>query len=80
MTQDRSAGSEQGPQPPFGLVPGSTCTSNAPTFDTLVHDQVLFKGEIFPMKGEKALNAKCHENLHNAISALMAKFTSPSSF
>jgi len=44
-----------------------------------VQDQVLFKGEISTMKGEKDLNAKRHENLLNAISALMAKFTSPSS-
>ena len=36
MTQDRSAGSEQGPQPPFSPVPRSTSTSSTPTFDTFV--------------------------------------------
>ena len=79
VTQDRSANSEQGPQPPFSPVPGSTSTSSTPTLDTLAKDQVLFKGEIYVMKGEKALNAKHHENLLNAIYALTAKFTSPSS-
>jgi len=79
VTQDRSAGSEQGRQPPLGPIPGSTSISSTPTFNTLVHDQVLFKGKISAMKGEKTLNAQRHENLLNAISVLTAKFTSPSS-
>ena len=79
VTKHRSASSEQGPQPPFGPVPRSTSTSSTPTFHTLVRDQILFKGEISAMKGEKALNAKHHENLLSAFSALTAKFTFSSS-
>jgi len=50
LTKGISAISEQGPQTPFGPVPGSTPTSNTPTFDTLVQDQILLKGEITEVK------------------------------
>jgi len=76
-------GSKQGPQTPFGPVPKSTSISSTHTIDIWVQDQNLLKGEIFEVKQalteEKALNAKCHEDLLSAISALTAKFTSPSS-
>ena len=49
------------------------------TFDTLVQDQILLKGEISEVKQalaeEKALNAKHHEDLLRVISTLTAKFT-----
>jgi len=46
VTKGSSAGSEQGPQTPFGPVPGSSSTSSMPTFDALVQDQLLLQGEI----------------------------------
>ena len=83
VTKGSSAVSKQGPQTPFGLVPSITSTSNMPTFDTQVQDQILLKEEIAEAKQalteEKALNAKRYEDLLRAISALTAKFTSPSS-
>ena len=83
MTQDSSTNSKQGLRTPFGPVSGSASTSSTPTFDALVQDQLLLKGEISEVKQalakEKALNAKRHEDLLSAIAALTAKFTSPSS-
>ena len=83
VTKGSNTVSEQGPLTPFGPVPGMASTSNAPTFDTLVQDQILLKGEVAKVKQaftkEKALNAKHYEYLLSAISALTAKFTSPSS-
>jgi len=83
VTKGSSADSEQGPQTPSGPVSGSASTSSTPTFDALVQDQLLLKGEISEVKQalakEKALNAKRHEDLLSAIAALTAKFTSPSS-
>ena len=83
VTTGSSAGLEQGPQTPFDPVPESASTSSTHTIDTLVQDQNLLKGEISKMKQalveEKSLNVKRHEDLLSAISALMAKFTSPSS-
>jgi len=43
-------GSKQAPQTPFGPIPGSFSTSSMPTFDTLVKDQLLLKGEISEVK------------------------------
>jgi len=79
-TKGRSATLKQGLQTPFGHVPGVTSTFSAPTLDTLPHDQIHLKGEITEVKQalteEKALNAKRHVDLLNAISALTAKFAS----
>ena len=75
---------EQGSQTPFGPVPRLTSTSSMPTFDTLVQDQILLKGQIFELKQvlveEKGSQCKVHEDLLSAISALRAKFTSLFSF
>ena len=83
VTTGSSAGSEQGPKTPFDSVPGSASTSSTHTIDNLVQDQNLLKREISEVKQalaeEKALNAKRQKDLLTAISALMAKLTSPSS-
>ena len=76
------ATSEQGLRTLFTSIPGASYTSSGPSLDTLLLDQTRVKEEIFEVKQalteEKALNAKHHEDLLNAISALTAKFFPPS--
>ena len=83
VTGGSSVVSKQAPQTPFEPVPGSTPTPSTPTFDTLVQDQILLKGEIDEVKQalteEKALNVKHHKDPLSVISALTAKFTFSSS-
>jgi len=83
MTKGSSAVSKKGPQRPFSPVPGMASTSTAPTFDTLLQDQILLKGETAEVKQalteEKALNAKHHKDLLSVISVITVKFSSPSS-
>ena len=73
------AASEQGPRTPFPPVPGSS--SSKPSVDALLLDQTRLKTKLAEVKAalaeEKDLNAKCHEDLLHAISALMAKLSTP---
>jgi len=46
VTKGSNAVLEQGPQTPFGFVPGTTFTSSAPALNTLVQDQILLQEEI----------------------------------
>ena len=82
-TKGYSATSEQGLQTPLGPVPIEASTSNAPTIDTLLQDQITLKEEIVKTKQvlteEKTLNAKRHEDLLSALLALIAKFPPPPS-
>jgi len=75
------ATSEQGLQTPFSPVPGASSTFSGPSLDALLEDQTRLKEEIYEVKQalteEKALNAKHHEDLFNAISALTTKFATP---
>jgi len=81
LAKGETAGSEQGPRTPFTLVPG--CSSSGTSLDTLLQDQNRLKDEISEVKAalaeENALNAKCHEDLLSAITALMAQLSSPPS-
>jgi len=81
VTKGGTIASEQGPQTPFGPIPGVTSTFSGHTLDTLLQDQIHLKEEIIEVKKtlieEKALNTKCHGDLLSAISSLTAKFTSP---
>ena len=83
MKKGGNTGSEQRLQTPIGPVLSAPSTSSGPTFNTLLQDQLNLKGEIADMKKtlskEKALNAKRHEDILSALSALMAKFPPPSS-
>jgi len=71
--------SEQGPRIPFSPVPDSS--SSEPFVDHLLLDQTWLKTELAKVKAalaeEKDLNAKCHEDLLHAISALTAKLPTP---
>ena len=66
--------SKQGIRTPFSLVLGSS--SSGPSVEALLQDQSQLKTELTEVKGalveEKALNAKCHENLLALLSALSA--------
>ena len=77
ITKCGAASSEQGQQTPFAPVSGSSITG--PSLDTLVYDQTCLKEKLSEAKQalpkEKALNAKFHEDLLHAISALMAKLS-----
>ena len=83
MKKGGNARSEQEVQTPLRPVPNEASTSSTSTLNTLMHDQLSLKGEIADMKRtlaeERELNAKRHEDLMSTISALTAKFSSPSS-
>ena len=83
VTKGGSTTSELGLRTPLGPIPSEASTSIAPTIDTLLQDQITLKGEIAEVKQalteEKALAAKCHEDLLSALLALIAKFPPPPS-
>jgi len=62
-------------------IPGASSISSGPSLDNLLQDQTCLKEELSEVKQalteEKALNAKRHEDLLNAISALTVKFFTP---
>ena len=82
VEKGESASSEQGVQTPLRPVPSDISNSSTPSLNTLMKDHLSLKGEIADMKKalveEKELNAKCCEDLLNAISTFVAKFSSPS--
>jgi len=71
--------SEQGTKTPFPPVPGSS--SSGPSVEALLQDLSQLKTELTEVKGalaeEKALNAKCHEDLLALFSTLSAKLPPP---
>ena len=79
VTKGGATGSKQGLQTPFSSVPGPS--TSGPSLDNLLHDQTRLKEEIYEVKQalseEKALNAKCHEDLLHAISTLTANLSIP---
>ena len=79
IAKGATAGSEQGPRTPFTPVPGSSSSGTA--LNTLLQDQNRLKDELSEVKAalaeEKAMNAKCHEDLLSAITALTAQLSSP---
>jgi len=81
VTKGGATVSEQGLQTPFTPVYGASSISGGPSLDTLLQDQNRFKEKIFKVKQalseEKALNARCHEDLLHAIFALTAKLSTP---
>ena len=81
IAKGEATGSELGPRTPFTPVLGSS--SSGTSLDTLLQDQNRLKDEISEVKAavaeEKALNAKCLEDLLSTITALMAQPSSPPS-
>ena len=75
------AASEQGSRTPF--PPVSDSSSSEPFVDHLLLDQTRLKTALAKVKAalteEKGLNAKCHEDLLHAISALTTKLSTPPS-
>jgi len=81
IAKGETAGSNQGSRTPFTPVLGSS--SSDTSLDTLLQDQNRLKDEISDVKAalveEKVLNAKRHEDLLSAITALTAQLSSPPS-
>jgi len=81
LVKGDQAALEQEPQPPLSRIPGSS--SSEPSVDNLLLDQTRLKTELAEVKAalaeEKDLNAKYHEDLLHAISALTAKLSTPPS-